>query len=732
MIDTQHPFKVANVTINPATDEISFEGKTIEIKSMAMKVICYFAEHNEQVITRDSLREDVWQNSTASNHTINNHIYSLRQTLAKLDSKTKFFHTVTGSKSGYRLIAKVSQLPQSPIFHPSDLTKESAQSESYHHVINEVDNITNNQREIKNHHRLYLKVLMIIVLVSLIVTLVYFFNIPKTYQHSSVLTTQEGREQSPAISQDGEILIYSNRTSRSSTWELYASKMQAPLQVQKVFNSEHNKDNFVSISPNKRYIAFIRYAKAAKGIYIADFNAKRLTASNAKLIIPLDATNLSPAISWLDNSQFYYSASEAASAPLRIYLYDLALDRSEQITSPPLDLFGDIGNLGDFAAMVSPNKNWLAIMRSKKSAGYQLYLYDLVNKALIATKVESLEERLNISFSDDSKEIYFVDQQGYLSSYHLLEQTIEKLSSKQYLGYWPLKVPNSNQFIMQQDWGLSSLTTQIIKINNPIAGGDGTAKVIVNNNLSIRAIAGIGEDGLIFASIKPNYQVELWKYSEGKAAKLSEFNEKPEYRYPLSLHWRKGTKSALLSINKTCRMINILNGKDSPLCPDNENHYAGRFSYDGNDIYFPGFAQGNARAVKMGGTGYPVKELPELAQANLIHENSDGSFYYSKEVSFDIYYVNGETGQEHIIIDRTYINNRYSVNDFVVTEKGIYFMDRVAVTENSIFYYDFAKQDVIHVVDSKDNYPNIVVSQDEKFIYLIESVDNNTGLLLID
>jgi len=736
MIDTQQPFNLANVTINPTTDEISFEGQTIEIKSMAMKVICYFAARSDQVITRDNLREDVWQNSTASNHTINNHIYSLRQTLAKLDSQTKFFHTVTGSQSGYRLIAVVTQNPPTPVANNESLTLENPAAEHSLSVNTETSSQNNLLPTIKNESKSYFywKVLLISLLMVILVLVGgnYAFKTEMDYQNTTILTTQQGREQSPAISQDGELIVYSNRSSRSATWELYASRMQAPLQVKKVFKSTRNGDNFVSISPNKRHIAFIRYTKGTKGIYIADFNEALLTANNEKLIIPLNETNLSPAISWLDDSQFYYSASEAVSAPLRIYLYDLALDRSEQITSPPLDLFGDIGNLGDYAVMVSPNKNWLAIMRSKKNAGYQLYLYDLVNKALVATKVESLEERLNISFSDDSKEIYFVDQQGYLSSYHLQEQTTVKLSAKQYLGYWPLKVPKSNQFIMQQDWGLSSLTTQIIKINNPIVGGDGTAEVIVNNNLSLRAIAGIGDDGLIFASIKPNYQVELWKFSEGKAAKLVEFNEKPEYRYPLSLHWQKGTQSALFSINKTCRIVNISTGKDSPLCPDNENFYAGRFSYNGKDIYLPGFAQGNARAVKMGRTGYPINDLPQLAQANLIHENSDGSFYYSKEQSFDIYYVNAEAGQEKKIIDRTYINNRYSVNDFVAVDKGIYFMDRIAVTNNAIFYYDFATQKTTYVVDSKDNYPNIVVSEDEKSIYLIESVDNNTGLLLID
>ena len=727
MLDMQQPFKLANITINPATDEISFEGKTIEIKSMAMKVICYFASHPDQVISRDALREEVWQNSTASNHTINNHIYSLRQTLAKLDAQTKFFHTVTGSKSGYRLIVEVTALNHAEV---EEVTSVDLQTEdAANHQINnsEQDGLPQNIKNTHTRSPFYLKLLFSsLVIITLSILLSFFYSTETNYDHKTVLTSQEGREQSPAISQDGEILLYANRMSRAYSWELYAMKMHAPFTVKKVFETTNNKGNFVSISPNKRYIAFMRYGKDTNGIYIADFNAKRLVASNAKLIIPLNEANFSPAISWLDDGQFYYSASEAASAPLRIYLYDLALDRSEQITTPPLGIFGD------FAAMVSPDKKWLAIMRSKKSTGFNLYFYDLINKELIQTPVKSNEDRLNVSFSDDGKSLYFISQKGYLSSYHHETKVIKPLSSQQYMGYWPLKVPKRNKFIMQQDWGLSSLTTQIIKINNPLKGGDGTSEVIVNNDLSIRSIAGIANDGLVFASIKPNYQVELWKYTQGKVKKLAGFNEKPEYRYPLSLHWKKGSDLALLSINNTCRIFQLSDGKDSPLCPDDKSLYAGRFSADGKNIYLATSAQRNTSAVKMGETGYPLKSMPQLNEANLVHENNDGSFYYSKEASYDIYYANINTGQNDKIIERTYVNNRYSVNDFVVVEDGIYFMDRKAVTKNAIYYYDFVDKSISHVVNSKDNYPNIVLSQDEKSIFLIESVDNDTGLLLVE
>jgi len=110
-MDFQQSFKLENIIVNPKTDQLSFNGTTLEIKSMAMKVLCYFANNQEKLISRDCLRENVWKNLTTSNHTINNNIYSLRQTIAKLDPDTKYIHTVTGSNgNGYRLLVDVTQV----------------------------------------------------------------------------------------------------------------------------------------------------------------------------------------------------------------------------------------------------------------------------------------------------------------------------------------------------------------------------------------------------------------------------------------------------------------------------------------------------------------------------------------------------------------------------------------------------------------------------------------------
>jgi len=727
MIDTQQPFNIANITIYPKTDEMSCDGTTIEIKSMAMKMICFFASHHDEIITRDNLRANIWQNSNATDHTINNHMYSLRQIFAKFDDKTKFFHTVTGGKSGYRLLAKVTQEitdtthTDDKASPDNDNTNHSSYKNTgwqYSFVIEKLANLS---------YQMKLLLLVSVVFISLL-SLRFYTAAEVSYDNLSSLSAMPGREQNPSISEDGTIMLYANRSSRESTWELYASRLSSTsevLETKKVFSSNSRNENYVSISPNKKQIAFIRYPKEQRGIYLADFNENTLSASNEKLLIPLKTMNLSPIISWLNDSQFFYSATESKSAPRKIYKYDLATNLYEPISAPPLNIYGD------FAGVVSPNKHWLAIMRSDESYGYQLFLYDLNKKVLLPTKITNKKDRLKVSFSDDSQSIYFINEEGYLSSYLIDEAKERVISSVVNPGYWPLKIPKQDKFILQQDWGLSSLTNRIIQINNPKVGGDGKREVVVDNDLSIRSITEIGNDGLIFASIAANQKVELWKYQNGKPIKLEAFNTIAHQHSFLSLHWLKGSNKALLSINNTCYIININTGIDNPLCPAKEALYAGRFSKDGQSIYLVGDYQDTSRAITMGVPGYPLSPSPKINNINSIHEGDQGDFYYSHEPSFDIYHFNSVTGQSKRLIERTFVIESFSNNDFIVRKTGIYFMDRNKIRNNAIYFYDFSSKKVSYVVASKDNYPHVVISEDEQHIFLIESYDNNSKLLLI-
>lgn len=710
-------FRLGNIDVDPKTDQLKCADKQIEIQSMAMKVLCYFCEHSDRLITRDNLRDDVWKNTATSNHTINNHIYSLRRNLGKLDPDVKYIHTVTGGgTSGYRLSETLVHYDDTQL--PND---ESAEL-----VTVTTPTVANDKKISKKTQRFGRLMFAAIVAVVCFTVLGYSQFIQTTdYKDVQQLTDLPGREQSASVAADGNFFVYANKKTKQQAWELFASSMDNPSKSVKVFNSEGNRDNFPSIAPSGQKIAFHRLKDGEEGIYVATFDRSTLKASQERRVIALEPNNLSTSISWLDETHFYYSIHEVSWAPKKIYLFDISSGLSEQVSSPALN------SHGDFANTVSPDKQWMAILRADSYWDIELILYDITINRFIETGVKLSHLRLNVSFSDDSKSVYFIDSNGYLSRFDLASSVTTRISQQQYVGYWPLKIPGRNQFLLQQDWGLSSLTTEIVSVKNPVVGGDGTRQVVVNNGLAIRAIEGVNDGGFIFASVKPNRQLELWRYKEGKAYKLDEFIEKADYRYPLSLHWQQGSEQALLTVDGSCRSININTGKDSPLCPKGERLYAGTYSADLQSIYFATFDNNQSKAVKMAHTGYPIEPLPLLKNANMVRDGGKGILYYRIEPGNDIYQFDLTTQKSKKLIGRSYIANGYTTNDFVVVNDGIYFMDKPLEQSNAIYYYDFSSNKIRYLFDTPNLYPNIVLSDEQQLIYLLQSAHNDTHLLLL-
>ena len=712
-------FKLGNIEVDPNTDQLKCADELIEIQSMAMKVLCYFCENADGLVTRDHLRDNVWKNSTTSNHTINNHIYSLRRSIAKLDPDVKYIHTVTGGgTSGYRLSETLTYYDETAVPNSIEVSAPAM-----------VEATTNNQKKHARKQPRTAAILILSLLVCIVCLLIvgfYQLSSPKLYRDTHLLTEQLGREQSPSIAADGSFILYSNKSAKDEGWELFAANMVSPQPGVKLFESAGNNDNFSSISPSGKKIAFHRLKLGEEGIYIAAFDNHSMKASQERRVIPLKRTNLSPSISWLDETHFFYSIHEAPWAPKKIYLFDTSTGVSEQISSPALN------SHGDFSSVVSPNQQWLAILRANSYWDVELILYDIQAKEFVQTSVSLTHMRLNLSFSDDSQSVFYIDSHGHLAQYNIADNQSIQISDASFIGYWPLKVPGKKQFLLQQDWGLSSLTTEIVGYRNPVVGGDGSQVLLVNNGLSIRAIEGVDESGFIFVSVKPNRQLELWRYKAGKAYKLDQFVEQTYYRYPLSLHWQRGTEQALMTVGGSCRTFNINTGKDSPLCPKGELLYAGTYSADNQSIYFAAFDDKQSKAVKMGRSGYPIESLPLLKNANMVQDGGKGMLYYRTEPGVDIYQFDANTQKAKKLIDRTYIANGYTTNDFVVVDKGIYFMDKPQDKNNAIYYYDFSSGIISYLFDTPNLYPNIVLSEDQQFIYLIQSAHNDTGLLLLE
>jgi len=92
-----------NITADFSGMEVFKDGVPVLMTAHEIKLLQYFVEHPERVITREELLNDVWQyNSYPTTRTVDNHILKLRQKLEDDPAKPVYFRTMHGI--GYKFV----------------------------------------------------------------------------------------------------------------------------------------------------------------------------------------------------------------------------------------------------------------------------------------------------------------------------------------------------------------------------------------------------------------------------------------------------------------------------------------------------------------------------------------------------------------------------------------------------------------------------------------------------
>jgi DNA-binding response OmpR family regulator len=92
-----------DVAVDFAKMELTRAGKLIALTPQEFKILRYFAQNRERVISRDELLNEVWgYNCYPSTRTVDNHILKLRQKLEKEPMNPVHFRTVHGA--GYKFV----------------------------------------------------------------------------------------------------------------------------------------------------------------------------------------------------------------------------------------------------------------------------------------------------------------------------------------------------------------------------------------------------------------------------------------------------------------------------------------------------------------------------------------------------------------------------------------------------------------------------------------------------
>lgn len=96
-------YSFSDVVIDFAKMELTRGGKLIPMTPQEFKILKYFAQNPERVISRDELLNEVWgYQCYPSTRTVDNHILKLRQKLEKEPVNPDHFRTVHGA--GYKFV----------------------------------------------------------------------------------------------------------------------------------------------------------------------------------------------------------------------------------------------------------------------------------------------------------------------------------------------------------------------------------------------------------------------------------------------------------------------------------------------------------------------------------------------------------------------------------------------------------------------------------------------------
>ncbi|MBI4477991.1 MAG: response regulator transcription factor [Acidobacteria bacterium] len=100
---TRDAYEFGDVRVDFRRAEVSREGAPMELSAREFKLLCYFIEHREAVLSREELLNDVWgYESTPSTRTVDVHVAWLRQKIEPNPKHPRYILTIHGL--GYKFV----------------------------------------------------------------------------------------------------------------------------------------------------------------------------------------------------------------------------------------------------------------------------------------------------------------------------------------------------------------------------------------------------------------------------------------------------------------------------------------------------------------------------------------------------------------------------------------------------------------------------------------------------
>jgi len=375
------PFSLAGTLVRPAALEVETDGQVTALEPRVMKVLVAMHRARGHPISRDELIDLCWEGRIVTEGALNRCVMQLRKAL----TPNPRIRLDTIPTVGYRLQAGVDVQPL-PTPANADVPPGKASPPP--------------AKAAPLPRRWLLAGGAAAVVAAVAAAALLFMPRPVTWTAEAYhqLTAEPGMETHPALSPNGQQIVYAQRPDSTVYRDLYIRSIDQGTPVR--ITSDLNDDHSAAWSPGGDRIAFIRTTPGGHCAILVvpmPVGPERTVARCQQAVYSR--------VSWVNDETLVFGDRATPDVPWRLRSVDLTSGVVKDMTAPSPE------TLGDSDPMVSPDGKQMVFRRTLLHGADDLFLRDLKTGRERALTTDGWKAAGYV-WSSDSRHIFYSSNRG--------------------------------------------------------------------------------------------------------------------------------------------------------------------------------------------------------------------------------------------------------------------------------------------------------------------------------
>lgn len=344
-----------------------------ELDPLLVKLLLYFIDKPQQIVSRQALIESVWQQSFVDDNAINRAISELRKQLAHPTEKAPLLKT--HYRKGYSLTVMPTQLTQ--LTDPDESSKPLNDSAIFTAKNEDIPAATtpqpNSSKDVKK--RFIYSSLAIICLCFLVWLSVIFINTPhaeglKQVTVNKVASTWNlGSEVHPELSSDRQFLAYTNVEPESDVMHAFVKRLSDQREVEITYPGFQVSVLSWQLNQHSVLLQATNLQKQECEMVLVDLSQFPIVG-DIKLVKKCDLRYTGYAQVDESGEHIYYTEYKNELDGSGLYKFDLELKKEFIVIPPPGVMYGVI------MPRLSDSGNKIAYILAQKGLPFSVFSYD--------------------------------------------------------------------------------------------------------------------------------------------------------------------------------------------------------------------------------------------------------------------------------------------------------------------------------------------------------------------